>query len=176
MKICDLHRFVQGNWLLLVPAKPAVSSSFAVVLFLSACQACSGPKDFGYNTAGVVASNLVGTYKVDETTWVLERKGFTNLNGTIVLNSDNTFQFTSIPCVGYMGGTNVYSMSAGTWRIRKEKEIWVVEALPSMSTTICGYGQWSLPVLGDSPPYGLQLYINDNEGYWVRYAKAQNDH
>jgi hypothetical protein len=31
----------------------------------------------------------------------------------------------------------------------------------------------SLPVLGEAPPYGIELTINHDEGYWVRYRRNQ---
>jgi hypothetical protein len=146
---------------------------FAAILFvalhLTGCEGLYGPKAFNYNTSGVVASNLFGAYHLDDTTWVLAKKGYTNTAGSIVLKADMTFQVTDIPCL--QNGANNYSTASGSWKIQKQDAIWVVALSPQKGQTLCGFSGLTFPVLKDVPPHGIEIHINHDEGYWVRYAK-----
>jgi hypothetical protein len=145
------------------------------LLLMASCDpaGCYGPRAFNYNTTGVAVSNLVGTYTFDGTNAaVLSRYGFTNHSGVIRLLPDMTFAFSNVPCIVGLPKPGVYSSSGGKWRAVKTAGIWEVELYDADPEGIAGFSTLSLPVLGSSPPHGLELTINHDEGYWVRYRHS----
>ena len=135
-----------------------------------------GPKSVGYNTTGVIASNLFGIYTLDEDyAYLLNSKGFTNYSGSVVLKPDMTFQFSKIPCImcpKIEGG--VYSSATGKWRIVKRNAIWALEIYDmDFQTMCCRYALFSFPILGESPPYGIELAFNEDTGLWVKLKKSR---
>jgi hypothetical protein len=145
-----------------------------LLLLMASChpEGCYGPKAFGYNTKGVAASNLFGVYTFDGASGpILDRIGFTNHSGSIELKPDMTFMFSKIPCIAQKG---VYSSTSGKWRIVPNNAIWEIEFYDGAGfNSIGGYSSLSLPILGGSPPYGIELAINHNEGYYVRLQGSQ---
>jgi hypothetical protein len=135
-------------------------------------EGCYGPKAFGYNTKGVAASNLFGIYTFDGfNASVLDKKGFTNHSGYIQLKSDMTFVFSEIPCIMNVPRSGVYFSTAGKWRIVPSNAIWEVEVYDVDSTKMGGYATLAFPIVGESPPHGIELAINDSEGYWIRFQR-----
>ena len=135
-------------------------------------EGCYGPRSFGYNTKGVAVSNLFGTYTFDGVNAsVLDRNGFTNRSGSIQLKSDMTFVCSEIPCIMNTPKRGVYFSTAGKWRIVQNAAIWEVELYDVDFTTMAGYAALSFPILGESPPHGLELAINHGEGYWIRFQR-----
>src|SRR3954468_14422715 len=135
---------------------------FAIALLLTlviSChpEGCYGPKSFGYNTKGVAISNLFGTYTFDGTNAsVLDRNGFTNRSDYIQLKSDMTFVCSEIPCIMYLPKKGVYFSTAGKWRIVQSAEIWELELYDLDSGSMAGYSNLSFPILGESPPHGIE--------------------
>lgn len=137
-------------------------------------EGCYGPRAFNYNTTRVAVSNLVGTYTFDGTNAsVLNRYGFTNHSGFISLKSDMTFVCSNVPCIVGIPKPGIYSSSTGKWRAVKTAAIWEVEMYDGDSDGIAGFSTLRLPVLSESPPHGIELTINHDDGYWVRYRRSQ---
>jgi hypothetical protein len=140
-------------------------------------EGCYGPKSFCYNTKGLATSNLFGIYTLDEAhALLLASKGFTNYSGSILLRPDMTFQFSEIPCImcsTIEGG--VYSSATGKWRVAKQNAIWVLEIYDTdYQKMCCRYASFTLPILGESPPYGIELTINHDTGMWIKLKKRGN--
>src|SRR5439155_17997305 len=146
-----------------------------LLVLLVSChpEGCYGPKSFGYNTKGVVISNLFGTYTFDGTNAsVLDRNGFTNRSGYIQFKSDMTFECSEIPCIMDIPKKGVYFSTAGKWRVVRSGAIWEVELYDVDFTSMAGcYVALSFPILGESPPHGIELAINHGEGYWIRFQR-----
>src|SRR5687767_15032350 len=107
-------------------AHVCLASCVCSLALLSGCGSLSGPGAFDYNTSGVIASNLFGTYRLDTTTWILEKGGYTNLSGTITLNPDMAFTMTNVPYIPELSA-NVYSSGGGRWSVKKSEAIFVVK-------------------------------------------------
>jgi hypothetical protein len=110
---------------------PKILSAVFPLLLLASCSpaVCYGPKAFGYNAKGVVASNLVGTYSFDDTN-VLNHLGFTNYSGFITLKPDMTFVSSSVPWVAGTSRPGVYSTNwSGKWKPANVHGVWVVKSL-----------------------------------------------
>lgn len=149
-----------------------------LLVLLVSChpEGCYGPKAFGYNTKGVTVSNLFGIYTFDSGNGaVLDAKGFTNHSGYVELKSDMTFVFSEMPCIVSFPKKGVYSSTTGRWKIIPHNAIWEIEFYDGVGlNSICGYYVLDLPILGESPPHGIELAINHNEGYYIRLQKSQN--
>jgi len=148
-----------------------------LLLMMVSCHpaGCYGPRAFNYNTSGLTASNLVGTYTFDGTNAsALIKHGFTNHSGFISLKPDMTFVCSNVPCVVGIPKPGVYLSSTGKWRIVKTAAIWEVELFDGGFDAMSGLVALSFPVLGKFPPHGIELTINHDEGYWVRYRRSQD--
>ena len=64
-----------------------------------------------------------------------------------------------------------YSSASGKWRVVPENAIWVVEVYDVDFEKFCGYTALKLPIIGDSPPHGIELVVNHDEGYYVRLKR-----
>lgn len=138
-------------------------------------EGCYGPKSFGYNTTGVAASNLFGTYVFDGTnSSVLDAKGFTNHAGFIQLRPDMTFVFSNVPFIMNVPQNGVYVSTTGKWRSVQTAAIWSVEIYDVDFKTMGGYACLTFPVLGEHRPYGIELAVNHSEGYYIRYRKSRD--
>jgi hypothetical protein len=171
-----------------VPCRPEASAQATMVrstlktllglcllLLLVSCHpaGCYGPKAFGYNTKGVAAANLVGAYTFDaKNAATLGRLGFTNHSGSITLRQDMTFVCSNLPCVEAIPKPGGYSSWTGKWRLTQEGLVWNVGLYDEDFGGAPGLHGLTLAVLGDHPPHGLQLYINEDAGYWVRLRRA----
>ncbi len=148
-----------------------------LLFFIVSChpEGCYGPKAFGYNTQGVVASNLFGIYTFDgANASALNAKGFTNGAGYIELKSDMTFVFSEIPSVVHVPQKGVYFSTTGKWRIIPHNAIWEVEFYDGVGlNSIGGFSVLSLPILGETPPHGMQLAIKHGEGYYIRLQRSE---
>lgn len=144
-----------------------------LVLLLVSChpEGCYGPRAFGYNTKGVAVSNLVGTYTFEETN-VLNQLGFTNDSGSITLKSDMTFVCSNLPSVAGIPQQGVYSSWTGKWKPLKEHAIWKVKFYDEDRSSTGHLHVLDLPVLGESPPHGIELSIDHDRGYWVRLRRS----
>ena len=150
-----------------------ILSTVFLLLLLASCspEGCYGPKAYGYNTKGVVVSNLVGTYTFDDTN-VLKRLGFTNYSGFITLKPDMTFVCSNVPSVACIPQPGIYSSNwSGKWKLVTVHAIWAVKFYDEDGTGHCS--SLDLPVLGESAPHGIQLTINSDEGYWVRLHRSE---
>jgi hypothetical protein len=148
--------------------------------FLSLFVACHpeglyGPKAFGYNTTGVVVSNLFGTYVFDGANpALLDQMGFTNHSGSIQLKPDMTFVFSQVPFVMNVPQSGVYASTTGKWRVIQTEAIWSVEVYDVHDMSMGGYASLEFPILGEKPTYGIELAINHSEGYYIRYRRNQD--
>lgn len=137
-------------------------------------EGCYGPKAFNYSTNPVAITNLFGTYVFDGTNAaVLKQNSFTNFSGTIRLNSDRTFTCSDIPCILYPVKPGEYFSASGKWRVIQNEAICEVELYDLDSGSLNGYSAYSFPILNETPPHGLQLTINHNEGYYIRYRRSE---
>jgi hypothetical protein len=160
----------------MIRAKLKVLPTAILLLLMVSChpEGCYGPRAFNYNTTTVAVSDLVGTYTFDGTNAsVLNRLGFTNHSGFISLQPDLTFVCSNVPCVVGIPKPGVYLSSTGKWRTVKRSAIWEVELYDGDFDGRAGFVALSFPVVGESPPYGIQLTINHDEGYWVRYRRSR---
>lgn len=144
-----------------------------VMLLMVSChpEGCYGPRAFDYNTKGVAIADLAGTYSFDGTNAsVLNKHGFTNHSGFISLKPDMTFICSNVPGISGIPNPGVYLSSTGKWRTVKTAAIWEVELYDGDFTGMAG-STLTCPVLGESPPHGIELMINHDEGYWLRYRR-----
>jgi hypothetical protein len=145
------------------------------LLLLVAChpEGCYSTSSFGYNTDGVVISNLVGVYTFNTNqARTLTYLGYTNHSGYVELRADMTFVCTNIPRVMGIPQSGEYLWSTGKWRVVKVG-IWNVEIYDLNFDGMDGYSSLDWPVIGDAPPHGLELTINHDEGYWIRLERTE---
>ena len=149
----------------------------SLLLLMASChpEGCYGPRAFDYNTTGVAVSNLVGTYTFDGTNAaILTRKGFPNHSGFISLRPDMTFGCSNVPNMVGIPKPGVYlSSSSGSWRVTKSRVIWEVELTDGDFEGMAGWSLLRFPVVGERAPYGIELMIDHDEGYWLRYRRSQ---
>jgi hypothetical protein len=67
--------------------------------------------------------------------------------------------------------SGVYFSTAGKWRIVPSDAIWEVEVYNVDSNKMGGYATLAFPIIGESPPHGIELAISDGEGYWIRFQR-----
>ena len=46
-----------------------------------------------------------------------------------------------------------------------------MEVYDSNFEDFCGFTTLKLPIIGDSPPHGIELVVNHDEGYYVRLER-----
>lgn len=157
------------NYLKLLP-------TLLLLTMMVACQpaGCFGPKAFNYVTLPVTASNLFGGYSFDGTNvHILKQNGFTNYSGSIRLNTDMTFTCTDLPCILNPIQPGQYFSATGKWRIIPNGAISEVEFYEMNSGSFNGNAIYTMPVLNETPPHGLELTINHSAGYYIRYRRSE---
>lgn len=149
--------------------------TLVLLLLVAAChpEGCYGPKAFDYNTKPVVTSDLFGSYTLDGPHVILEKYAFTNYTGSIQLKPDMTFVCSDIPSIFYPPKPGVYFSSTGQWEVVHNGNIWEVKLHSPSADSLAGFGSLTLPILNEAPPHGLELTINHDEGYFIRYRRSK---
>jgi hypothetical protein len=155
----------------------------AVGLLLTSCFHDANPSDFTLGQPSV--KDLVGTYAPTEhTTELLKATGkYPASNSSITLKDDGSIIIANVPdwwLTSFGEARGKFDNGTGTWTIDRNKKWWLlVASFPtataqfSSSVPRSGHVTAMLSLVGQKPPYTLQLSVSDpNADVAMQYQKA----
>jgi hypothetical protein len=160
-----------------------ITLAFAAIL-LSSCLREANPSNF--TTIAPEAQDLAGTYEPTEhTTELLKASGkYPAAKSSITLKTDGTVKIVNVPdwwLSSYGEAKGKFDNGTGAWSIDKNKNWWLVIA--NFPTTTASFTTTSVPakghvtamlsLVGQTPPYKLQMNISDpNADLVMQYEKV----
>lgn len=156
-----------------------------VGLLLTSCFRDANPSDFTLGQPSV--KDLVGTYTPTvHTTELLKATGkYPVQNSSITLKDDGTIIIANVPdwwLTSFGEAAGKFDNGSGTWTIDRNKKWWLlVASFPtataqfSSSVPRSGHVTAMLSLVGQKPPYTLQLSVSDpNADVAMQYQKTDS--